>query len=54
MVSKKITRDELNAHAEANGYQRGAHREGDSRRDCNKHVDNVKRDQNVALDGYVL
>jgi hypothetical protein len=54
MARKNISVDELNAHAEANGYQRGAHREEDSRRDCNKHVDKIKQDQNAALDRYVL
>jgi hypothetical protein len=36
MARKKATPDELEARAEANGYQRGAHREEDSRRDGNK------------------
>lgn len=54
MVRKKITVDELNARTKENGYQRGAHREEDSRRDCNKHIDRVKRDQDGALDRYVL
>jgi hypothetical protein len=38
---KKITGDELNARAKANGYQRGAHREEDGRRNRNKHIDKV-------------
>jgi hypothetical protein len=37
MARKKATADELDAHATANGYQRGAHREEDNRRDGNKH-----------------
>jgi hypothetical protein len=32
----------------------GAHRDKDSLRDRNKHVDKVKRDQDAALDRYVL
>jgi hypothetical protein len=36
--------DELNARAKANGYKRGAHREEDSRRDCNKHKDDTIKD----------
>jgi hypothetical protein len=54
MARKKITGDELSAGAKANGYQRGAHRDKDSLQDQNKHVDKVKRDQNAALDRYVL
>jgi hypothetical protein len=38
MARKKMTRDELNAHAEANSYQRDAHREEDRRRDRSKHA----------------
>jgi ribosomal protein L44E len=40
---KKITRDELNARAKANGYQRRAHREENSHRDRNKHGDDTKK-----------
>jgi hypothetical protein len=54
MAKKKITGAELTARAKANGYQRGAHRDKDSLRDQNKHVDKVKMDQNAALDRYVL
>ena len=54
MAKKKITGAELAARAKANGYQRGAHRDKDSLRDRNKHVDKVKRDQDAALDHYVL
>ena len=54
MARKKIIWDELSARAKANGYQRGAHRDKDSLRDRNKHVDKVKRDQDAALDRYVL
>ena len=54
MARKKITADELSARARANGYQRGAHRDKDGLRDRNKHVDKVKRDQEAALDRYVL
>jgi hypothetical protein len=54
VVRKKLTADELDAGAEANGYQKGAHREEDSRRDRNKHGDDTKKDQDGALDRYVL
>jgi hypothetical protein len=54
MAKKKVTGDEPSARAKENGYQRGAHRDEDSLRDQNKHVDKVKRDQNAALDRYVL
>jgi hypothetical protein len=46
---KKATPDELEARAEANGYRRGEHREEDSRRDCNKHEDKTKKDQERLL-----
>ena len=54
MTRKKITGDELSARAKANGYQKGAHREEDGRRNRNKHIDKVKKDQDAALDRYVL
>ena len=54
MAKKKITGAELTGRAKANGYQRGAHRDKDSLRDQNKHVDKVKRDQKATLDRYVL
>jgi hypothetical protein len=54
MARKKITGDELSARAKENGYQQGAHRDKDSLRDQNKHVDKVKMDQNAALGRYVL
>ena len=54
MIRKKITADELSAHARANPYQRGTNRDRDSLRGRNKHVDKVKKDQGVALDRYVL
>jgi hypothetical protein len=38
----------------ANCYQRGAHLEEDSRQDRNKHRDDTKKDQDKALDRYVL
>jgi hypothetical protein len=34
-MGRKQTADELNAHAKANSYKRGTHREEDSRRDRN-------------------
>jgi hypothetical protein len=54
MARNKITGDEPSACAKANGYQRGAHRHKDSLRDRNKHVDKVMKDQDAALDRYVL
>ena len=54
MVRKKATLDELEARAEANGYQRGAHREEDSRRDGNKHEDKTKKNQDATLGHYVM
>jgi hypothetical protein len=54
MARKKVTRNELNALAKANGYQRDTHQEEDSRRDRNKHIDKVKQDKDAALDRYVL
>jgi hypothetical protein len=53
MARKKATPDELDARAEVNGYKWGAHREEDSRRDVNKHVDKTKKDQDATLDHYV-
>jgi hypothetical protein len=44
MVRKKITGDELNTRAKANGYQRESHREEDSRQDRNKRGDDTKKD----------
>jgi hypothetical protein len=54
MARKKITGDELNARAKAHGYQRGIRRDEDSRRDRNKHLDDTKKDQDTALDRYML
>ena len=54
MVRKKATLDELEARAEANGYQRGAHREEDSRRDGNKHEDKTNKNQDATLGHYVM
>jgi hypothetical protein len=51
---KKGHWNELSARAKENGYQRGAHRDKDSLRDQNKHVDKAKKDQNGALDREVL
>jgi hypothetical protein len=54
MIRKKITIDELSARTKANCCQRGAHRDKDSLRDLNKHIDIVKNDLDAALDLYVL
>jgi hypothetical protein len=42
---KKAPVNELDAHTTANGYQRGAHWEEDSRRDGNKQEDKTRKDQ---------
>jgi hypothetical protein len=43
MAREKTIADELEARVDANGYQREAYREEDSRRDCNKHEDTTKK-----------
>jgi hypothetical protein len=53
MGKRKATVEELEAQAESNGYERGAHREKDSVRDDGKHNDKTRRDRNVVLDCYV-
>ena len=53
MARKRATPDELGARAEVNSYRRVAHRE-DSRRDCNKHEDKTKKDQDTTWDHYVM
>jgi hypothetical protein len=54
MGRKRVTGDVLNTRAKTNGYKGGAPREEDSRQVCNKHKDDTKKDQDKALDGYVL
>jgi hypothetical protein len=54
MVRKKATTDELDAHATANDYQRGGHREEDNRRDGKKHGVKTGKDQDATLDLYVI
>jgi hypothetical protein len=54
MGGRKLTADELAARAEANGYKRGEHQEEDQRCDNNRHVDKTIKDQDVALNRYVL
>ena len=54
MTKKKITGAKLAARVKANGYQKGTYRDKDSLRDRNKYVDNIKRDQDAALDRYIL
>lgn len=46
--------EELLARAKANGYRTGAHKEKDEVRDLHKHIDKTKKDQDVALNRYVL
>jgi hypothetical protein len=55
MGRRRVTADGLLARAEANGYQGGKHeKKKDEVRNCNKPVDTTKKDQDPALDGYVL
>lgn len=54
MGRRRATADELLAQAEANGYKRGKHTEKDEVRDCHKHVEKTKKDQDAALHRYVL
>ena len=51
---QKATANELDARAEANNYQREAHREESSRRDGNKHENKIKKNQNTMLGYYVM
>ncbi len=53
-MGREKTADELKARAKANGYKRGAHREEYSHRDCNKHMDDTMKDQDGALDRYIV
>jgi hypothetical protein len=48
------TAEELLARAEFNGYKVRAYQEKDSTRDYERHIDKAKKDQNAALDHYVL
>jgi hypothetical protein len=54
MAKRKATAEELEARAESNGYKRGAHREKNGTRDNIKHNKEIKKNQNSALDRYVL
>ena len=54
MGRKQTTGDVLNARVKTNGYKRGTHRKEDSRRGYNKHKDDTIKDQDKALDRYVL
>jgi hypothetical protein len=49
MARNKVTGDELDARAKANGYKKGTHREEDSRRDRNKHGHKTKKDQDSVI-----
>ena len=49
-----MTAEELLSQARSNGYKRGAHREEDCKRDQSKHIEETKKDQDSALDRYVL
>jgi hypothetical protein len=51
---RRSLQDGLRARAKANNYQKGAHRDNDGLRDHNKHMDKIKKDQNTALDRYIL
>jgi hypothetical protein len=55
MGQQELTADELLlARAEANGYQKGAHREADEVRGREKHVSKTKKDQDGTLRRYIL
>jgi hypothetical protein len=54
MMKRKATAEELLARAESNGYKREAHREKDSVRGEKRHINKIKKDQNAALDRYIL
>ena len=54
MEKRKVTAEELLARDESNVYKRGAHREKDNTRDEKRHIDMAKKDQNAALDRYIL
>jgi len=54
MTREKVTAEELLARAESNGCKRGAYRGEDRNRDPRKHDDKTKKDQDSALDRYVL
>ncbi|MCJ1293742.1 hypothetical protein MMC34_005297 [Xylographa carneopallida] len=53
-MGRKHDFEELLARAKTQGYQRGAHTAEDEVRDRHKHVQKVQKDQNAALDRYVL
>ena len=46
--------EELLSQARSKGYKRGAHREEDCKLDQSKHIEETKKDQDSALDRYVL
>jgi hypothetical protein len=55
LSQQDLTADELLlARAEANGYQRGAHREADEVRGRDKHVSKTKKNQDATLRRYIL
>jgi hypothetical protein len=51
MTRKEAAADELDAHATANGYQRGAH---PGRRHGNKYGNKTRKDEDATLDLYVI
>ncbi|KAK5214870.1 hypothetical protein LTR72_012026 [Exophiala xenobiotica] len=55
LSQQELTADELLlAHAEANGYQRGAHREADEVCGRDKHVAKTKKNQDATLRRYIF
>ncbi|KAL6714267.1 hypothetical protein ACLMJK_007690 [Lecanora helva] len=52
MTRKAVSAQELRERAVANGYQYGAHREGDSVKSKTKYVPKTLKDQNMALNYY--
>ena len=53
MDKRGVTADELLARAEANGYERGAHKATDEFRGRAKHVKETMKDQDRTLRRYV-
>jgi hypothetical protein len=54
MAKRKVIAEEQLAPAKSNGYKREAHREKDSVRGEKRHINKIKKDQNAALDRYIL
>lgn len=53
MVKGKVRDELLLAWAESDDYKKGRHQEKDNTRDNNTHTDEVKKNQDLALDRHV-